>query len=106
MSREPSLDTLIGCKWYQWKGRDLNRTDLTADNRVVIKGLGKYQVNKGTLVGDLRVNPEGSSIPDRSCNQNNTIRNLHYRLQNDCEMALVICPGGIRIYRGVFAFCW
>jgi uridine kinase len=86
----------------------MNRTDLTADTiEVVIKGLGKYQVNKGTLVGDLCASiQKDHPYPIVAVIINNTIRNLHYRLQNDCEMALVDMSmgAGLRIYRRSVCF--
>lgn len=74
---------------------------------VKIKGAGSYQVAPGILLGDLCINIQKKwpypIVAGIICN---TLRDLHYGLETDCEVELVDISTemGLRIYRRSAAF--
>ncbi|MDD3363682.1 MAG: nucleoside kinase, partial [Syntrophomonas sp.] len=74
---------------------------------VNIKGVGSYQVAPGILLGDLcACIQEKWPYPIVAGIISNTLRDLHFRLESDCEVELVDISTemGLRIYRRSAAF--
>jgi len=79
----------------------------TQSINVTIKGLGSFRVNRGSLLGDLTASiGEKCPYPIVAGIINNTIRDLHYLLDIDCEVELVdtSTEAGLRIYRRSASF--
>ncbi|MDD4802289.1 MAG: nucleoside kinase [Syntrophomonas sp.] len=72
-----------------------------------VKGFGAYQVAAGTLLGELYLSiQEKFKYPIAAGIINNTLRDLHYKLDSDCDVELVdtSTEAGLRIYRRSAAF--
>jgi uridine kinase len=74
----------------------------TSALEVEIKGVGKYQVKPGTLMGDLcDLVQKDWPYPIVAVIIDNTLHDLHYNLEKDCVVELIdtSTETGLRIYR-------